>query len=574
MYCWVGWVCNASSVYDTAVLRTITVSVMVILEARHIQSHKLAPWGLVFIFVALVVFFDPVWQTNDDVAMSQIVHGYGISFKPMPHLVFSNILWGWLLYLMPTVGGLLPYSYMTLAIILFSALAILACLRKMGCPSLLAVLSLSIVLADAIAFPQFTKVSGLATVAGVFACYVYLIKKDGASLIIGWILLFLGNLIRSKELILVLAIAVPVFPWRSIIYDRRFIIAATLLVFAISSAKMFDDFSYSGDTWRDFKSFNPIRLKFTDYQLGGYFARYPDIAAAHGFSQNDLALISSWFFVDPKIADPARISALLETVDWKELWRMNLTTGVTSIYRIFDPSLLPLIVPALLICAISPARRRLVLAIAIFIAAAFLLGLQGRPGPSRVFYPIACLLFISPLLMGFNQNRAYCGKVLCFPNSDFGQRTRLLYFVLAMCAVWAIAYQGRKINSLHDQSLAAQAEISQLDSSHLYVFWGADFPRELAYPVIDLDEEKRRIRIFGLGVFSLAPFASGQWLNTPWSSFRHGLLEGDPIPVAASDAKLALLREHCRAHYDRAMRIVREEQKSILRVTYLTCSND
>ena len=49
--------------------------------------------SVVFVFT-LCFFFDPHWETNDDIAMSMVVHGYGIASVGMPNLVFSNIVWG------------------------------------------------------------------------------------------------------------------------------------------------------------------------------------------------------------------------------------------------------------------------------------------------------------------------------------------------------------------------------------------------------------------------------------------------------------------------------------------------
>ena len=45
-------------------------------------------------FVALYVAFEPLWETNDDVAMSMAAHGYGLAAYSSPHLIFSNVVWG------------------------------------------------------------------------------------------------------------------------------------------------------------------------------------------------------------------------------------------------------------------------------------------------------------------------------------------------------------------------------------------------------------------------------------------------------------------------------------------------
>jgi len=37
---------------------------------------------------------EPRWETNDDVAMAMVAHGFGIAAHPSPHIVFSNSIWG------------------------------------------------------------------------------------------------------------------------------------------------------------------------------------------------------------------------------------------------------------------------------------------------------------------------------------------------------------------------------------------------------------------------------------------------------------------------------------------------
>ncbi len=46
---------------------------------------------LVFaIFTLLFLMYTPIFETNDDVAMSMIAHGYGFALKAYENIMFSN----------------------------------------------------------------------------------------------------------------------------------------------------------------------------------------------------------------------------------------------------------------------------------------------------------------------------------------------------------------------------------------------------------------------------------------------------------------------------------------------------
>src|SRR5437667_5060333 len=84
-------------------------------------------------FVCLLCgFFNPRWETNDDVAMSMVAHGYGIAEYGSPRLIFSNVLWGAIVRSLPSIDGLLGYSFATLLSLAIASAATLYFLLRMG----------------------------------------------------------------------------------------------------------------------------------------------------------------------------------------------------------------------------------------------------------------------------------------------------------------------------------------------------------------------------------------------------------------------------------------------------------
>ena len=55
-----------------------------------------------FVF-SLCLVFEARWETNDDVAMSMVAHGYGVAAFGSPNLIFSNVLWGYLVRAVPQI---------------------------------------------------------------------------------------------------------------------------------------------------------------------------------------------------------------------------------------------------------------------------------------------------------------------------------------------------------------------------------------------------------------------------------------------------------------------------------------
>jgi len=62
-----------------------------------LRSIKDRPALLAFLWVATLIVllclaFDPRWESNDDVAMSKVAHGYGLAAYGSSHLIFPMCL--------------------------------------------------------------------------------------------------------------------------------------------------------------------------------------------------------------------------------------------------------------------------------------------------------------------------------------------------------------------------------------------------------------------------------------------------------------------------------------------------
>jgi hypothetical protein len=522
------------------------------------RNLKDRPAFLAFLLVAtfivsLCLAFDPRWATNDDVAMSMIAHGYGLAAYGSPYLVSSNVLWGYLVRAIPTINGVLGYSLASLAVLLVIGWAMLYFLLRLGAGYLLGLLAVSFLIAQPTLISQFTVNAGLLTVAAVIGWQVYARHGGVGSLVTACMLAFFGYLIRDKEFLLVLGVSLPLLPWRAIRERRQMQIALLLLGVAIASAVVFDRWSYSGPEWQHFREFSPIRATIIDFGASKYLKQNPALIARYGYSQNDIALISEWFFVDPKIADPKSLNAMLAELG--PLPPGNVQSGFASIKALFGPVLLPLLLSALLLLVLMP-RWSVALAWMLCLAALFAIGVMGRPAVLRIYVPLLSLLFVAPLMAGKYRE---------------GVRHWMVTLTLLTTCV------GTAYMLIHDSLISkqiiqrVQSDIHDLPAEPI-VSWAGGFPFEFTFPVLANDLNFRNIRFYGLDSFTLAPFSVA---NTEQAAGR-GMLErlqtAIGMPIIASPKRLEMLYIYCKEHLNGQLRGVITYRTRELTVQQVRCA--
>ncbi|SIO38198.1 hypothetical protein SAMN05443247_04652 [Bradyrhizobium erythrophlei] len=484
--------------------------------------------------VILCICFNPRWESNDDVAMSMVTHGYGLAAYSSPNLLFSNVLWGYLVRGLPTVHGILGYSLATLAVATLVGTAILYFLARMGVSYLTGLLVLILVLSRPVLFPQFTINAGLLTCAAVLGWLAHVRNHCTFCLVASCILAFLGYLVRSQEFALVLAVALPFLPWQLLGKHRKTQVAFTLLACAIVGALLFDQWSNSGPEWSYYWKLNWARAPFTDFDAESRLLAQPDVMARHGLSRNDVELISSWFFVDRQIADPARLRAIV-----MELGPTAMTTsfgsGLTAIASLSRPELFPLLVSAVGLLALT-FRRRLLMSWVLCLGGLFAMGFVGRPGILRVYIPLLVLLVIVPV--AFKPSRSGFGRIAA----------------VSLLAIAGFANADLLIREAHvSDRMVAEAQMSHFIARDSIVMWGSSFPYEFMFPLIGTNSVARSLKMFGLGVSTFAPYSIARAEEEIGKGLIARLQSADGILIAADKQLLKLLGTYCAEHYGTQM---------------------
>lgn len=508
--------------------------------------------------VGLGYFFDPRWETNDDVGMSMVAHGYGLAASGSPNLIFSNVIWGHFVRAIPQINGVWGYSVATFGVLIIFATVVLYALRQSRLGWLVSVTVVVLLLARPVLFPQFTINAGLMTIGAVICWHLYGAQGSRRTLILGCLLAFCGYLIRSQEFLLVLLVASPLLPWKKLAHDRFAMVTALALVAVIGSAIYVDRLSHRGEDWKQFNSLNSARGFFTDFGAGHLIKQHPEILSRHNYSANDIDLVASWFFVDPKIANPDALNAMLNDLGPIPAHSGSLTNGWAGIKILAHPVLLPCFFVALILTALRPSRW-LLLSWGLFFLAFFTIGILGRPAVLRIYVPVISLLLIAPLLdHGWR-----------FTVRDISRQSLMLPTLLvATIFNTANAFSESKATQVRTQ----QVRLDMRDFPHEpTVVWGAVFPFEAVYPVLRQPEGPMKYQLYGLGVFTLAPFSTANSEENIGRGMVRRLLSTQGVPVLAGQEHIAALNNYCSEHYSGLLRELAKEEHGQLNVRWLAC---
>jgi hypothetical protein len=478
----------------------------------------------------------PIFDTNDDVHLSMIAHGYGIATGGSPRLVYSNVLWGYLIRWVPEIGGVPGYSLITLGILVVVGAVVIRSLLATGIGMAGAIAVLTLVLARAVLIPQYTINAGLLMVAAVVCWHRFDKQASDARLALcaGCLLAYCSFLVRAQEFILVLGVALPLLPWRSLFLRWDAKVALILLLAAIGASSILDRFAYRDADWVAFNRLNAIRIPYNDFGAAEHLKERPEILRRYGYTANDVDLITNWFFEDPKIADPEKLRSMLRELgplafqagSVEKAWK-----GVSELGT--SDKLLPIALAAALIAVMRP-RRRTVGVWILCLGALFTLGLLGRPGVTRVYIPLVGLLLLAPFLDA--------GGV--FPDCSKLRRWTVIGVVLVASLFNAQSVLGNS-RGLQSWSEDIRAGLQHFPNDGVVV-WGGNFPYEAVYPVLGSSPNFRNLHLYLLDDFSLAPYSVATAARTSGHGFLDQLVDARGVAVVVNDYGAGLLEIYCR----------------------------
>lgn len=265
--------------------------------------------------LSILLFCDIKYEVSDDFVMSAIMSGaYGN--QPNPHLIFINILWGYLLlpfyYIFPKIGWYLIFQLL----LCFSSLTLVSYMlfqkldRTMA--MMASVLLLTVFGSDAYVLVQFTKTAMLAVMGGgiVFVWSVFERKGLKKTILSGMICL-LGTWIRLDVIyiaggfILFILLVEFVKKLKSRINVKKEIIrivcSGSILIALAVVSKMYDSYCYNiSEDYKFFKEYSMARSAIVDASDYGYEVYEAELKKI-GISENDYLMMRKWNFADNKV---------------------------------------------------------------------------------------------------------------------------------------------------------------------------------------------------------------------------------------------------------------------------------
>ena len=505
-------------------------------------ERRLAYGITLLIIAAALLLARKVWETNDDIGMSMVSQGYGIAGARSAGVVFSNVIWGWLLAHTPTLVRVDGYSLLNYLALLLAAAAILASLVRAGTSHAMACAVLLMLLVPTLLTPQFTLLAGYLAVAGFAVLLAWREQPSLASLVCAGCLLFTAALVRQLEMLFVAAVAAPFFlPSLSRpMLRKRWLVLAAVLLAAMGAAKLADHAYYTDSSWSEFRAMNADRVSFTDYRLGYYYGHHPDAVRAAGLEPNDIGLLSHWFYSDPQVFVPAKLDVLRERVAPMERIRLNLSHLRADLRMLMSPQFLLLC--GLLIALAAMLRRRLLIlagSLAVVLCASLVLGLMGRMGLNRVYMPVVAALSVM--------------YMCCCAERTPGLRAfgvALLAAATGLSVFWILPRLG---NNPVDRRL--EAALCSLPGDQPKVAWGArNWPYLLVYRPGQQPERACQPRFYALGSMQLAPYSLDTLRElTGHADVVSGLLAGKGIYLFTGADRLPELKRYFADHYHKAL---------------------
>jgi hypothetical protein len=469
-----------------------------------------------------------MWETNDDIGMSMVAHGYGIASSSSPNLIFSNVIWGYLVRLIPEINGVLGYSIATIWLLLITGTTMSYGLYRLDIGWVPTFLVVSLALLRPILIPQFTVIAGLLTVCALICLSNYERGGSYVDLILGALLAYLGFLVRSEESLLVFLVALPFLKWKYLLKDKYFKITFLIFNLAIITSLAINYQAYRGPEWVSFNELKSSISSIVDFGAGDYLKIRPDILAKYTYSLNDIDLIKSWFFIDLNIANPNSLKEMLSTLGPLSGQNKSLRNGWDNIVSLLHPPIFIYIFMASLVLTILPSWR-LALIWMLCIAAIFALGLMGRPGITRVQYPLVIFLLIVPF----------------FLNS--AKKPIKLFLISSLLLVVTLINGRNVIFDIQNNQILAKEIQSELASypKTPVVIWGAIFPYERVYPMLQISPSVKSYVMISLGAFTLAPFSNSFALQDHRHWLIDKLTQPEGISIIANSDQLKYLEIYC-----------------------------
>lgn len=489
--------------------------------------------------LALSYGLGPLWQFKDDTYYSMQADGFGLIQSPVQEITYLGPI---VTQMVGLVRNLSNFSYETFLFICIwaSTIPLLYLIQERGEASKLRITLASLSALVISLFLQYTIISAwLGAVGLMSAIHSGGGRKRWLWRIIGAFFIGVSAAIRLEMAVLTIGLLSVLYWVRADAWALRRVI---LIVAPVGLALSFAVSQFNSSLSKgEFSQRNASIAPFMNYG-------YPSVIDStiyeeHGFSANDLALVTSWFFMDDRLLEPTRLAKFYAEAPKKALLRLRLSilkAEITSLHQ-----RLWLYVALGLLCTLLTLNRRgHSLVFLVLLAGAYVaISLATKPPPDRVMLGLLLGIWLvltiferHPLNLNLRRLQAF-GILLAF-----GGLIRIFFLSSAMHE--SITHQW-------------QSDFGNLqDFKPVYSFVGA-IPIDSLYRPFSRPAEVPEFVFFGS--MALLDEVRAEEVRRQGGGFISGIMSGqDTWVMARHPYSISMLQNYFKEHHqvDVAYRIV------------------
>jgi hypothetical protein len=497
-----------------------------------------------FVFVAMILlveqFFGIWFETNDDVGMMMMAHGFGVAGEATPLLLFSSL---WQGYIVQALGW--PFGFPGYGVYLMGALAVALAAQAAFLGELTGRVWLSLLLVAALAVrpvfaPQFTVIAGYLAAASFLALLAYQARPRLSVLLSAATLAFASFLMREHIFVLAALVAAPLVLRVPLLRDwRAWAVACGVVALAVV-ARLHHQSVLDGPEWAGFVAQNLPRALFTDFNLTPHVLASPEAMRAAGWSVNDVRLLEMWWLADPALAGPGPLRAAIDVVGVGSIFGLDAARLAQLSAELTRPDLLAAALATLLagITLRGAGLLRLLAGSVALVALALLITASGRLDISRVYFPV--LVMLALLAAAAVPRRAW---------------TALPIGLAAVVAGWLSLGNHIPVARAVAASLPdIQAVLSRAEPGRVHVVWGDTLPFQRLYPPLARRDSMSALRLYGIGSASYAGYALARFGGDPRGVVT-ALRSAEGVSLFAYHAGIPLLRTYCAERYQGELQV-------------------
>ncbi|MBA3960803.1 MAG: hypothetical protein H0X40_02740 [Chthoniobacterales bacterium] len=520
------------------------------------------------LFAGALTLLLPLYETNDDAAMNLYAAGTNLGQLPSEFILFQHFVIGLTLKFLYThlpqvawYGGLL-YLYLFLSSVIIGYV-ISRLSHGRSVVGFWVVLFLLFYL-QVILGPQFTICAGYLAIAGLLLVYLVIYQPYESQnanrwlLILGVGLLILSCLVRFYSLLLVLLAMAPLYGY--LFFTRRadtwrrllpLLGGVVLLSFFLNWTQLV--YYRHSPGWTHFYSYNDVRAEFIDRHKIAWDENTAPLFRRIGWSQNDLRMLTSWFYLEPKLYSfkhlvfISRYTALLPKpkIDWDKLFP-DLGASLMSYGGL----------ATLFLCAFvfirSRGTTRVFGLLALLWYGILFTGVTivERHLPLRVWMVMLCSLYVMELIFWCRANEESVERSVTRKTPEW-----LLPVVIASALIFCCWNQIEVIRRLNGDHLFYEKEfredLAELKprTDQLFVTWGGDFPYQAFQAPCDAEPASNEMQFLGLGVGNHEPVVQNRLRSFGIKDLYQAFYQRDDIFLICVEMKKEMLAQYIREHY-------------------------